>query len=77
MDNYKKLFVLVLMMAVVLLGTIACNNTSEPAGDHPAVDSAIDSADEHPAGDSADEHPAGEHPSGDSADEHPAGEHPE
>lgn len=61
MDNYKKLFVLVLIMVVVSFGTIACNNTSEPALNEQ----------------SADEHPAGEHPAGDSADEHPAGEHPE
>jgi hypothetical protein len=62
MNNLKRLIGLVLMAAVVSLGGIGCNDTSEP------------SAEEQPAEEQlTDEHPTDEHPT----DEHPAGEHPE
>ena len=66
MNNLKKLFVLVLVVAVASLGMIACSNKSEPTSDdHPSVEQ------------SSDEHPSGEHPSGEqSSDEHPSSEHP-
>ena len=60
-DNFKKLFVVAMIGAVLALGITACNKASEPAsGDQPSEKQ------------SSDEHPSGEHPSGD----HPSGEHP-
>ena len=56
MIKMKKLFVLLLIAAVVSLGLAGCKKHSEhPTGDHPSKES---SSEEHPAS----EHPAGEHP---------------
>jgi hypothetical protein len=66
MKELKKLFVLVLVAAVVSLGLAGCKNGPEhPTGEHPSS--------EHPTEEtSTEEHPSDEHPSS----EHPAGEHP-
>jgi len=67
MNKVKKVFVLVLVAAVVSLGLTGCKQKSEPpaegtpSGEHPA-------ASEHPT----EETPAEETPAG----EHPTGEHP-
>lgn len=51
MNRVKKLFVLVLIVAVVSLGLTGCKKKSKPpAGEHPT--------EEHPT----EEHPTGEHP---------------
>ncbi len=56
MNKAKKLFVLLLIAAVVSLGLVGCKKHGEhPSGDHPSS--------EHPS----EEHPTGEHPTG----EHP------
>ena len=61
MNKMKKLFVLVLIAAVVALGMIGCKDKSEhPTGEHPSS--------EHPSK----EAPTEETPSS----EHPTGEHP-
>ena len=61
MNKVKKVFVLVLITAVVSLGLTGCKKKSEhPSGDHPSS--------EHPSK----EAPTEEHPSS----EHPSGEHP-
>ncbi len=61
MNTLKKIFLVLLIAAVVSLGLTGCKQKSEhPSGDHPSG--------EHPA----EETPAEEHPSG----EHPSGEHP-
>ena len=61
MNKMKKLFVLVLIAAVVSLGMIGCKDKSEhPTGEHPSS--------EHPSK----EAPTEETPSS----EHPTGEHP-
>ncbi|MHC4708088.1 MAG: hypothetical protein ACYS8I_13500 [Planctomycetota bacterium] len=66
MNTVKKIFMLVLIVAVVSLGLIGCKKKSEhPTGDHPSSD--------HPSKeDATKEHPSSEHPSS----EHPGGEHP-
>ena len=62
MNKLKKVFVLVLIAAVLSLGSTGCSEKSDhPSGDHPSG--------EHPSG----ETPSEEIPSG----EHPSGEHPE
>ena len=61
MNKVKKVFVLVLIAAVVSLGLTGCKKDSEhPSGDHPSS--------EHPSK----EAPTEEHPTS----EHPTGEHP-
>ncbi len=56
MNKVKKVFVLVLVAAVVSLGLTGCKQESEPpAGEQSAEETA---AEETPA----EEHPAGEHP---------------
>ena len=66
MSKFKKVFVLLLIVAVVSLSLTGCKDKSkQPSGDqsngeHPSS--------EHPAGEAASE----EHPTS----EHPAGEHP-
>ena len=61
MNKLKKVFVLVLIVAVVSLGLTGCKKKSEhPSVDHPSS--------EHPSK----EAPTEEHPSS----EHPSGEHP-
>ena len=61
MNKLKKMFVLVLIAAVVSFGQMGCKQESEhPSGEHPTS--------EHPS----EETPSEEHPSG----EHPSGEHP-
>jgi hypothetical protein len=66
MNKVKKLFVLVLIFAVISLGFIGCEHKGDhPSGEHPSG--------EHPSkGAEANEAPGGEHPGG----EHPSGEHP-
>ena len=76
----KKLFILLLVAAVVSLGFTGCKKEAEdhPTGEHPT-------ANEHPTEEDAaegkeaveeevEEHPIGEHPSG---SEHPTSEHPQ
>jgi hypothetical protein len=61
MKKLKKLFVLVLVAAVVSLGLAGCKNSHEhPTGDHPSSEHPTEetSTEEHPSS----EHPAGEHP---------------
>ena len=71
MSNVKKVFVLLLIVAIVSLGLslTGCKKKTETPPETP------------PAGEVApDEHPAGEHPAGEKehpAGEKPAGEHPE
>ena len=61
MNTLKKIFLVLLIAAVVSFGQIGCKSHSEhPSGEHPTG--------EHPTG----EQPSGEHPTG----EHPSGEHP-
>lgn len=61
MNTLKKIFLVLLIAAVVSLGLTGCKQKSEhPSGDHPSG--------EHPA----EETPAEETP----AEEHPSGEHP-
>ena len=68
MNKVKKVFVLVLVAAVVSFGLTGCKQKDEqpvegtPSGEHPA-------ASEHPT----EETPAEETPAG----EHPTGEHPQ
>jgi hypothetical protein len=71
MNNLKKLFVLVLIFAVISLGFAGCKHEGDhPSGDHPGGEHPTG---EHPSkGADSNEAPAGEHPGG----EHPAGEHP-
>ena len=60
-NKMKKLFILVLVAAVVSLGLTGCKEKSEPpAGEHPTEKKEAEekAAEEHPAG----EHPSGEHP---------------
>jgi uncharacterized protein involved in high-affinity Fe2+ transport len=65
-NKVKKLFVLLLVAAVVSLGLTGCKEKSElPTGEHPVEEIEVEEieveevpAEEHPAG----EHPAGEHP---------------
>ena len=63
----KKLFILLLVAAVVSLGLTGCKEKSEqPTGEHPST--------EHPTEEkAAEEKAAEEHPAG----EHPSGEHPQ
>lgn len=61
MNTLKKIFLVLLIAAVVSLGLTGCKQKNEhPSGDHPSG--------EHPA----EETPAEETP----AEEHPSGEHP-
>ena len=67
MNKVKKLFVLVLIVAVVSLGLIGCEDKSEPpAGDQSTKETSTKEA-------PAEKETAGEHPNG----EQPNGEHPE
>jgi hypothetical protein len=72
MNKVKKIFVLVLVAAIVSLGLTGCKQKSEqpaegtPTSEHPAAE---ESSKEAPA----EETPAAEHPTG----EHPTGEHPQ
>ncbi len=67
MDKLKKVFVLVLVSAIVSLGLTGCEQKDE----QPAEGTA---SSEHPAGS---EHPTEEAPAEEKeAEEHPAGEHP-
>jgi len=61
MNKVKKIFVLVLIVAVVSLGLTGCKDKSEhPSGEHPTS--------EHPSKETkSEEHPTSEHPTG----EHP------
>ena len=56
MNKVKKIFVLVLIVAVVSLGLTGCKDKSEhPSGEH--------STSEHPSKETpSEEHPTGEHP---------------
>ncbi len=61
MNKVKKVFVLVLIAAVVSFGLTGCKQKSEsPSGEHPSSEHPTKEtpAEETPAG----EHPAGEHP---------------
>jgi len=61
MNKVKKVFVLVLIAAVVSLGLTGCKKHSEhPSGDHPSSEHPSKKAptEEHPTS----EHPTGEHP---------------
>ena len=61
MNKLKKVFLLVLIAAVVSLGATGCKSKSEhPEGENPSSEPPAKQtpSDEHPAG----EHPAGEHP---------------
>ncbi|MHC4500503.1 MAG: hypothetical protein ACYS21_15495 [Planctomycetota bacterium] len=61
MNKLRKIFVLLLIAAVVSLGLAGCKDNHEhPTGEHPSS--------EHPT----EETPSEEHPS----KEHPSGEHP-
>jgi hypothetical protein len=66
MNKVKKVFVLVLIAAVVSLGLTGCKKKSEhPSGDHPSS--------EHPTKETpSEETQTEEHPTS----EHPTGEHP-
>ena len=61
MNKVKKIFILVLIVAVVSLGLTGCKDKSEhPSGEHPTS--------EHPSKETkSEEHPTSEHPTG----EHP------
>ena len=64
-NRLKKLLVLMLIVAVVSLGFMGCEQKKPSPGETPKT--------EHPEGEHPDgEHPAAEHPE----TEHPAGEHP-
>ena len=64
----KKVFVLLLSVAVVSFGLIGCKSESKPKNGGDKAN-ATDKADS--------DHPEGEHPEGEKADgEHPEGEHP-
>jgi hypothetical protein len=71
MNLLKKIFMLVMIVAVISLGFTGCKHDGDhPSGDHPAGDHP---AGEHPSKEApSEEKPAGDHPAG----EHPAGEHP-
>ena len=83
MDKLKKLFVLVLVAAVISIGLTGCKQKGEqPAegtasGEHPAASEHPTEeapAEEAPAAEKeAEEHPAEEHPT----EEHPTAEHPQ
>ena len=66
-NKMKKLFILLLVMTVVSLGSTGCKQHHDhPTGEHPSS--------EHPTEEKkAEEQPAGEHPTS----EHPTGEHPQ
>ena len=66
MNKLKKIFMLVLIAAVVAIGVTGCKSKSEhPEGESPSS--------EPPAKETpSEEHPSSEHPAG----EHPSGEHP-
>jgi hypothetical protein len=66
MNMLRKVFVLVMVAAVLLLSVPGCGGKSDsPSGEHPSG--------EHPSGEKESEKtPSEEHPSG----EHPSGEHP-
>lgn len=69
MNNVKKVFVLMLIVAVVSLGLTGCKQKSEhPSGDQSEHPTEGTPAEETPDG----EHPAGEHPT----EETPAEETP-
>ncbi len=56
MNKIKKVFVLVMIVAVVSLGLVGCKDNSEhPAGEHPTKEA---QSEEHPNN----EHPNNEHP---------------
>ena len=56
MNKVKKIFVSVLIVAIVSLGLTGCKKKSEhPAGEHPSSEHPTE---EHPT----EEHPTGEHP---------------
>ena len=64
MNKVKKVFVLVLIATVILLGMMGCNDKQEhPSGEHPSKET---EQGEHPSEEKSTEHPT----------EHPAGEHP-
>ena len=68
MNNLKKVFVLVLIVAVVSLGLVGCKDKDK--SEHPTKEAVAEEAEavEAKAEEAAtEEHPAGEHPSG----EHP------
>ncbi len=73
MNKMRKVFVLVLVAAIVSLGFMGCKDNGEhehPAGEHPKSEHPTEegSKSEHPT----EEGSTSEHP----ASEHPAGEHP-
>ena len=66
-NKVKKLFILLLVAAVVSFGLTGCKHDHDhPTSEHPTS--------EHPTEEKkAEEHPTGEHPTS----EHPTGEHPQ
>ncbi len=70
MNKMKKMFVLVLIVAVISLGLTGCKDKDK--SEHPTS--------EHPSKEiTSEEHPTSEHPSEDKetiSEEHPTGEHP-
>jgi hypothetical protein len=66
-DNFKKMFVLLLIVSVFSFGVVGCTSSDESASDEPA--SVEQTSDQQ----STEEHPADEHPT----EEHPSDEHPE